>query len=112
MDISKNIFKTLQRFLPSIYPCIRLISGGIDSGGKIGRFLPHVHGGEGGGGRSRSKDGALNLAESLATEDGRSPLLLPSLVEYFPLFFAEMCSLIISSSDFGSKNADFSSYLF
>ena len=71
-----------------------------------------MHGGEGGGGRSRSRDGALNLAESLATEDGRSLLLLPSLVEYLPLFFAEMCSLIISSSDFGSKNADFSSYLF
>ena len=78
----------------------------------MGRFLPHVQGGDGGGGRSKSKDGTLNLAESLATEDGRSPLRLLSLEEYLPLFFAEICSLMISSSDLGSKNADFSSYLF
>ena len=50
----------------------------IDSGGRTGRFFPHVQGGDGGGGRSKSKEGALNLVESLAAEDGR--LRLDSLV--------------------------------
>ena len=93
---SKNI-------LPSMYPCMILNSGNIDSGGRTGRFFPQVHGGDGGGGRSKSKEGTLNLAESLATEEGL--LLLDSLEPCLLLFFEEICSLIMSSSDLCSINA-------
>ena len=68
----------------------------------MGRFFPHVHGGDGGGGRSISKNWPFNFAESLPVDEGR---LLPLLISFeaLCLFLAEMCSLIISSSDLGSN---------
>ena len=74
----------------------------------MGRFFPHVHGGDGGGGRSKSKDCPLNLAESLPVEEGRGPPLFISFVEGLLCFLAEMCSLIISSSDLGCNNVEWS----
>ena len=81
--------------LPSIYPCMRFISWSIDSGGSSGKSFPHVQGGEGGGGRSKSRDGPLILAESiwlpLPADEGRCPPpLLVSLAACLPLFLAEI----------------------
>ena len=81
--------------LPPIYPCMRFISWSIDSGGSSGKSFPHVQGGEGGGGRSKSRDGPLILAESiwlpLPADEGRCPPpLLVSLAACLPLFLAEI----------------------